>query len=198
MEASSRTSARWMKTRQTSPPTTTLVCNNNNFGGPLGRGVLSGTAESNTAVPVGPSRPSSITHPEASPATAATVTCNYIVGWHRWARHRWALGWGNLIWYKRHRRYDTARRRGRQESWDGLGSIPVVFPLGMSGHLCPTLQGELADIGKGRSRLPRRKFTRGSRDRFGIPKPSPKGGGTSQVRAVSRERLGDWDGPMKV
>ena len=50
------------------------------FGGPLGKGVLSATAESNTAVPVGPPRPSSITHPEAAPAT---VTCSYIVGWHR-------------------------------------------------------------------------------------------------------------------
>jgi hypothetical protein len=35
------------------------------FGGPLGRGLLSATAESNTAVLVGPSRPSNITHPEA-------------------------------------------------------------------------------------------------------------------------------------
>ena len=33
------------------------------------------SAESNTAVPVGPPRPSSITHPEAAPAT---VTCSYI------------------------------------------------------------------------------------------------------------------------
>ncbi len=36
-----------------------------------------------TAVPVGPPRPSSITRPEADPAT---VTCSYIVGWHRWTR----------------------------------------------------------------------------------------------------------------
>ena len=35
-------------------------------------------------------------------------------------------------------------------------------------------------------------------DRFKIPKPSPKGGGTSDGAAVSRERLGDWDGPMEV
>jgi hypothetical protein len=40
-----------------------------------------------TAVPVGPPRPSSITHPEVAPAT---VTCIYIGGWHRWI-----LGWGN-------------------------------------------------------------------------------------------------------
>ena len=40
---------------------------------PLGRGMLSGTEERNTTVPVGPSRPSSFTHLEAAPAT---VTCS--------------------------------------------------------------------------------------------------------------------------
>ncbi len=46
--------------QQSVPPT-------DDFGGPVGKGVLSGTAESNTAVhvrPAGPPRPSSITHPE--------------------------------------------------------------------------------------------------------------------------------------
>jgi hypothetical protein len=46
-----------------------------------------------------PHRPSSITHPEASPAT---VTCSYI-GWHRWI-----LGWGNLA-----RHDDEAFRCGK-------------------------------------------------------------------------------------
>ena len=59
------------------------------FGGPLGKRLPSATAELNTAVPVGPPRPSSITHPEAAPAT---VTCSYIVGWPRRT-----LGWGNLV-----------------------------------------------------------------------------------------------------
>ena len=36
------------------------------FAGPLGKGVPSATAELSTAVPVGPPRPSSITHPEAA------------------------------------------------------------------------------------------------------------------------------------
>ena len=56
------------------------VPSTDDFGGPLGKGVLSATAESNTAVPVGPRRPSSITPPEAP----ATATSSYIVGWHRW------------------------------------------------------------------------------------------------------------------
>jgi hypothetical protein len=43
----------------------------------------------------------------------------------------------------------------------------------------------------------------GSGGRFGIPKPSPKGKSPGQRqrptgRAVSRERLGDWDGPLAV
>ena len=46
------------------------------IGGPLGKGVLSATAESNTAVPVGPSRPSSITYPEV----LQRLTCSYIDG----------------------------------------------------------------------------------------------------------------------
>jgi hypothetical protein len=61
----------------------------------------------------------------------------------------------------------------------------VVFPHGMAGHPCttlrstsPSLQGAPADTRKGRSRPALR--TRGSRDRFGIPKPPPLGGGTSQ------------------
>jgi hypothetical protein len=36
------------------------------FGGPSGKGVPFATAELSTAVPVGPPRPSSITHPEAA------------------------------------------------------------------------------------------------------------------------------------
>ena len=58
------------------------------FGGPLGKGAL--CHRRSTAVPVGPPRPSSITHPEAA---TATVTCTYIVSWHmrigRTRRLRW-------------------------------------------------------------------------------------------------------------
>jgi hypothetical protein len=43
------------------------------FGGPLGNGELSATAKSNTAVPVGPSRPSSIT---GSPAGSRSSDCD--------------------------------------------------------------------------------------------------------------------------
>jgi hypothetical protein len=59
--------------------------------GPLGEGGALCHGRVNTAVPVGPPRPSSITHPDAAPAT---VTCRNIVGWHRWI-----LGWGNLVHY---------------------------------------------------------------------------------------------------
>ena len=70
----------------------------------------------NTAVPVGPPRPFSITHPEAAPAT---VTCSYIV------RHRWILGRGNLV-------HDTTttKRSAVGDAWAGWGSIPVFFSLG--------------------------------------------------------------------
>jgi hypothetical protein len=96
-----------------------------------------------TAVPVGPPRPSSITHPEAAPAT---VTCSYTVCWHKWI-----LGWGNLV-------HDTTttRRSSFQNTWAGWGSMPVFFFPGMAGHLCLTLrarslslQGDPANIGKG-------------------------------------------------
>jgi len=114
-----------------------------------------------SAVPVGPPRPSSITHPEVSPAT---VTCSYIVGL------KWILGWGNLV-------HDTTttmpgpcseksassqegwgrrRRSAVWNTWAGWGSIPVVFPPGMAGHPCLilrarslSLQGDPANIGKG-------------------------------------------------
>jgi hypothetical protein len=38
----------------------------------------------------------------------------------------------------------------------------------------------------------------GAGDRFGIPNPSPKAEARPKGRAVSMERLGDWDGPMEV
>ena len=89
------------------------------FGGPLGKWVLSATAESNTAVPVGPPRPSSITHPEAAPAT---VTCSYIVGWHRWTR-----GWGNLVHAPQAQPHDMATTKPDPCS----ESVP---PDGVRGH----------------------------------------------------------------
>jgi len=99
------------------------------FGGPLGKGVLSATAESNTAVPVGPPRPSSITHPEAAPAT---VTCSYIVGWHRWI-----LG---VIWYttRRRRCQAPALRRARHPR-EGRGHCAGLphWTHGPGGVRCP-------------------------------------------------------------
>ena len=95
------------------------------FGGPLGKGVLSATAESNTAVPVGPPRPSSITHPEAAPAT---VTCSYIVA----GTDGFLAG---VIWY-------TTRRRRSDPPWGTHGSGGVQFPYffpWMAGHPCLTL-----------------------------------------------------------
>jgi len=80
------------------------------FGGPLGKRLPSATAELNTAVPVGPPRPSGITHPEAP----ATVTCSYIVGWHRCTL-------AGAIWYRRHRRHDTTTIRH-----DDNGARPLL------------------------------------------------------------------------
>jgi hypothetical protein len=39
---------------------------------------------------------------------------------------------------------------------------------------------------------------RGSRDQFGIPRLSPKAEARPIGRAVSKERLGDWDGQTDV
>jgi len=46
------------------------------------------------------------------------------------------------------------------------------------------------------SRFPPLRRTRGAGDRFGIPKPSPMAEARPTGRAVSGERLGDWDGQM--
>ncbi len=85
----------------------------------------------------------------------------------------------------------TTRHSG-QGRWMGSNSIPRVPPYATS----LSLQGEPADIGKRRSRPTRR--TRGSGDRVGIPKSSPKGTSSGRRarptgRAVSSERLVGWD-----
>ena len=81
---------------------TTRRPHNDDLAGPLGKGVLSATAELNTAVPVRPSRPSSTTHPEAASPGGRGCPSDfdlqlhgrpqYLVGWHRWT-----LGWGNSV-----------------------------------------------------------------------------------------------------
>ncbi len=52
--------------------------------GPCGKGLLSATAKSNTAVLVGPCRLSCITHRRHKSQASVTETCSYIVGSHRW------------------------------------------------------------------------------------------------------------------
>jgi hypothetical protein len=77
--------------------------------GPLGKGGALCNRKS-TAVPVGPPRTSSITHPEVAPAT---VTCSYI-----------EAGTGEV--------HDTTttKRSAVGNTWAGWGSIPVFFPPG--------------------------------------------------------------------
>jgi len=51
---------------------------------------------------------------DLQPTMAATVTCSYIVGWHRWK-----LGWGNLVTAPQALRHDdTTRRRRRHDDDD--------------------------------------------------------------------------------
>ena len=63
----------------------------------------------------------STTHPEAAPAT---VTCSYIVGWHRWT-----LGWGNLVQAPQALRHETTRRRRCQAP-----APRACHPEGVRGH----------------------------------------------------------------
>ena len=124
---------------------------------------------------------------------------------------RWAVGWGNLVQAPQALRHYTtttrpgpcseslpplgregALRRHRRyavgETWTWWGSIPIVLFRGMTGHhrvlhyvTSLSLQGEPADTRKGGSRPARR--TRGSGDRFGIPKPSPQ----AEARPTGRQ-----------
>ena len=144
--------------------------------GPLGEGGALCHGRVNTAVPVGPPRPSSITHPESAPAT---VTCSYI-GWHRWI-----LGWGNLV-------HDTTttKRSAVGNAWAGWDSIPVFFSLdGMSPVSRPTCEVPFpprrsGECRKGISRPAR--CTREDVDRFGIPNPRKSG----SVIGADRQRFG--------
>ncbi len=140
---------------------------------------------------------------------------------------RWAVGWGNLVQAPQAlRHYSTttrpgpcseslpplgregALRRHRRyavgETWDRWGSIPVVLfpwdgrsPVSHPTYAVPFPPRRIGEYRKGMiSARPRR--TKGSEDRLGIPKTSPKAEVRPTGRAVSRERLGDWDGPMAV
>ena len=140
--------------------------------GPLGEGGALYHGRVNTAVPVGPPRPSSITHPEAAPAT---VTCSY--------RHRWILCWGNLV-------HDTTttKRSAVGNAWAGWGSIPVFFPLDGRSPV-PTCEVSFpprrsGECRKGISRPAR--CTREDVDRFGIPNPRKSG----SVIGADRQRFG--------
>ena len=104
---------RWMTgASQEPPPLTTL--------GPLGKGGALCNRRS-TAVPVGPPRPSSITHPEVAPAT---VTCSYIEAGA-------GLGLGRTT------------RRQSAPLFEMMGRVEfdarIFFPW-MAGHPCPTLR----------------------------------------------------------
>jgi len=108
--------------------------------GPLGEGGGPCHGRVNTAVPVGPPRPSSITHPEAAPAT---VTCSYIEA----GTDGFLAG---VIWY-------TPRRRRNVPPWGthGPGGVrfPYFFPW-MAGHpylraRSLSLQGDPVSVGKG-------------------------------------------------
>ena len=118
---------RWMTAASQEPPPLTTL-------GPLGKGGALCNRRS-TAVPVGPPRPSSITHPEVAPAT---VTCSYIEAGA-------GLGLGR-----------TTRRRSAPlfEMMGRVGFDSRIFPPWMAGHPCLTqrassFQGEPANIGNG-------------------------------------------------
>ncbi len=108
---------------------------------------------------------------------------------------------------KRHRRYAV------RATWDGWGSIPVVVFPGMAGQRVPPYVRRLfpskvnrqiserdpvepggQELGSGSRNLRAKGVAkdvlgRGSYLNRSVP---------SQGRAVSRERLGDWDGPIEV
>ena len=81
--------------------------------------------------------------------------------------------------------------------------MPVVFPPGMASHPCPTLratslflQGEPAD--KERDDLGPLVVPGGQEIGLGSRNLRPSAEARPTGCAVSRERLGDWDGPMAV
>jgi len=96
--------------------------------GPLGKGGALCHRRS-TAVPVGPPRPSSITHPEAAPAT---VNCSYIV---RLAPDVFLTG---AIWYTtRWRRCQAPALRRARHSKREEGALPQAFRRGEHmGRVC--------------------------------------------------------------
>ena len=129
-----------------------------------------------TAVPVGPLRPSSITHPEVA---LATVTCSYIVA-----------GTGGLL--AGATRYTTRRRRS-VPPWGthGPGGVqfPYFFPLdGRSPVSHPTCEVPFPPRRSGEYRkglIPARPLYQGGCGSVWDPEPS-------------KERVGDWGGPATV
>jgi hypothetical protein len=96
------------------------------------------------------------------------------------------------------------RRSAVEETWAGRGSMPVVFSPGMACHPCPTLRATSLSLSKENRKISERddlgppvvpgvqEIGLGSRNLRPRAEARPTG------RAVSRERLGDWDGPMEV
>jgi len=131
----------------------------------------------NGAVPVGPPRPSSITHPEVA---LATVTCSYIVA-----------GTGGLL--AGATRYTTRRRRS-VPPWGthGPGGVqfPYFFPLdGRSPVSHPTCEVPFPPRRSGEYRkglIPACPLYQGAVDRFGIPNPRRSG----SVIGADRQRFG--------
>jgi hypothetical protein len=98
---------------------------------------------------------------------------------------------------RRHKRYAVS------ETWARWGSIPVVFPPGMAGHLCPNLRATSFPSKENRQISERddlgppavpggQEISLGPRNLRSRAEPRPT------ERAVSKERLGDWDGQMDV
>ena len=136
-----------------------------------------GYTSGSTAVPVGPPRPSSITHPEDAPAT---VTCSYIVA----GTDGFLAG---AIWY-------TTRRRRSVPPWGTHGPggvrVPYFFPLenGRSpvSHLTCEVPCPPRRSGKYRKgMIPARPLYQGAWGSVWDSEPS-------------KERVGDWGGPAAV
>ena len=140
--------------------------------GPLGKGGALCNCRS-TAVPVGPPRPSSITHPEVA---LATVTCSY-----RLAQVD--------SWLGQQHNMTTTKRSAVGNAWAGWGSIPVFFPPGWQvTRVSPYVRGPFPS--KEIRRIPERVDPG--------PPVVPGGSGSVWDPEPSKERVGDWGGPATV
>ena len=96
------------------------------------------------------------------------------------------------------------RRSAVGNTWAGWGSIPVFFPPGMAGHSCLilrstslSLQGDPANIGKGRSRparMPQEQTESGGIVLAAYAGPrAPRGGVTQKRRCTHRHSQSSID-----